>query len=89
MTPPVTTEPACSRLKSTDISPYIPQETLILEESVRPPGTVLGGGTKSFSLACSRIAWIAVHVFKPVQVLCVLLTTMQGEGKANAKWYNV
>lgn len=32
---------------------------------MKPPGTALGGRTKNFSLACSRMAWTAAHVFKP------------------------
>ena len=66
-TPPVTMEPAHSKPKITNIgnSPHIPQETLILDEFVKPPGSVWWGGTKSFSFAGCKMAWIAVHVFKP------------------------
>lgn len=82
MTPPVTTEPACSRPKITDFSPCIPQETLILKESVKPPGRVLGGRTKSFSLACSRMAWIAAHVFRPRACLPCVSCSQQCRVKA-------
>lgn len=52
MTSPVTTEPACSKPKITDIGnlPHIPQDTLILDEFVKPPGSVWWGERQKLQL---------------------------------------
>lgn len=92
--PLVTTEPAWSKPKITDVdnSPHIPQETLILDEFVKPPGAVWGGGGEPKASALQAAKWpgLLCTCSSPGAaslVLHVSLKTVQGEGKANAKWY--
>lgn len=89
MTPPVMMEPACTKPKITDTGnlPHIPQETLILDEFVKPPGSVWVGGTTASALKAAKRPELLCTCSSPGAgslVLCVLLTMVQGEGKANA-----
>lgn len=83
------TEPACTKPKITDIGnlPHIPQETLILSEFVKPPGSVWVGGTTASALQAAKWPELLCTCSSPGAaslVLCVLLTMEQGGGKADA-----
>lgn len=93
MTPPVTRKPAWSKPKITDIgnSPHIPQETFILDEFVKPPGSVWGAETKASALQATKWPGLLCSCSSPGAaslVLHVWLTTVQGEGKANARQHD-